>query len=230
MRTGRKFSSKNSRAAVAVERARRRRAPADSRKARIDRPAVARPSRALPGTGGSSTGRSRRRPRDRRRPSRRSVGQATGSSCVSGELPGAAFGFPVALDAGGRRRSGASPAQTAAPLICRQTAQPKPRATIACCASGHGSLPGFGRDQLPVGIARRDIAREGPHVGHVGDLVGAAVDHVAVLRSRVTETSCETKRTVTCAVVAPHFGAGDVGPCRSTRSGSRPSRPGSRAR
>ena len=41
------------------------------------------------------------------------------------------------------------------------------------------SLPGFGRDNLPVGIARRNVAREGPHVGDVGDLFGVAVDHGA---------------------------------------------------
>src|ERR1044072_7977615 len=46
------------------------------------------------------------------------------------------------------------------------------------------SLPGFGGDQLPVGIARRKVAREGPHIGHVRDLVRTAVDDVAVLVAR----------------------------------------------
>jgi hypothetical protein len=39
---------------------------------------------------------------------------------------------------------------------------------------------GFGRNQFPVRVARRHIAREGPHVGDIGDAIGAAVDDVAV--------------------------------------------------
>src|SRR6185369_15570302 len=42
------------------------------------------------------------------------------------------------------------------------------------------SLPAFGGEKLPVRIARREVARERPHVGDVGDLVGIAVDHIAV--------------------------------------------------
>src|SRR5690348_64908 len=41
-----------------------------------------------------------------------------------------------------------------------------------------------GRHELPVGIARRDVARKGPDVSDVGDLVGIAVDHVAGLVAR----------------------------------------------
>ena len=37
-------------------------------------------------------------------------------------------------------------------------------------AASSASLPGFGRDHFPVGIARGNVAREGPHVGDVGDL------------------------------------------------------------
>src|ERR1035437_659612 len=46
------------------------------------------------------------------------------------------------------------------------------------------SLPGFGSDQFPVRIARRQIAGECPYVGDVGHLLGIAVDHVAVLVAR----------------------------------------------
>src|SRR5664279_4256219 len=46
------------------------------------------------------------------------------------------------------------------------------------------SLPGFGCDQFPVRIARRQIAGECPDVGDVGHLLGIAVDHVAVLVAR----------------------------------------------
>src|SRR5207237_9424405 len=57
------------------------------------------------------------------------------------------------------------------------------------------SLPGFGRDQLPVGIARGDVAREGPHVGDLGDAVGRALDDGAraVARDR-NELRHETHR------------------------------------
>jgi hypothetical protein len=41
------------------------------------------------------------------------------------------------------------------------------------------SLFGFGRDYFPVGIARGDVAREGPHLRDVGDLFGIAVDNGA---------------------------------------------------
>src|SRR5664279_4008751 len=46
------------------------------------------------------------------------------------------------------------------------------------------SLPGFGCDQFPVRIARRQIAGECPDVGDVDHLLGIAVDHVAVLVAR----------------------------------------------
>src|ERR1035438_1188749 len=40
------------------------------------------------------------------------------------------------------------------------------------------SLPGFGCDQFPVRIARRQIAGECPDVGDVDHLLGIAIDHV----------------------------------------------------
>src|ERR1035438_10772401 len=46
------------------------------------------------------------------------------------------------------------------------------------------SLPGFGCDQFPVRIARRQIAGECPDVSDVDHLLGIAVDHVAVLVAR----------------------------------------------
>src|SRR4029077_12709415 len=45
-------------------------------------------------------------------------------------------------------------------------------------------LPGFGGDELPIGIARRQIARERPHVGDVGYLFRVAFDHAARLVTR----------------------------------------------
>src|SRR5690242_1331242 len=71
-------------------------------------------------------------------------------------------------------------------------------------------VPGFGRDQLPVRIARRHVTREGPHVGDVGDALGAAVDDVAVLVARRRdELGVETHRHL--RVAGAQFGCGDVG-------------------
>src|SRR5262245_63636304 len=48
------------------------------------------------------------------------------------------------------------------------------------------SVAGFGGDQLPVGIARRHVAGECPHVGDLGHLFRGSIDHGtgAVARDR----------------------------------------------
>ena len=69
---------------------------------------------------------------------------------------------------------------------------------------------GFGGDQFPVRIARRHVAGEGPHVGDVGDLLGIAVDDVAVLVARHRhQLGLEAHGHLDIA--AAHFGGGDLG-------------------
>src|SRR3569833_4246612 len=71
-------------------------------------------------------------------------------------------------------------------------------------------MPGFGRDQFPVRVARRHIARERPHIGDVGDTLGAAVDAVAVLVARRgDELGVEAHSHLRRAYA--QFGRGDLG-------------------
>src|SRR5438067_13601561 len=73
-----------------------------------------------------------------------------------------------------------------------------------------GSLPGFGCDQLPIGIARGEVARKSPYIRHIGDFVGTAVDHVAVAITRDRhELRHEAHRDL--GALALHFGTDDVG-------------------
>ena len=203
MRTGRKFSSKNCRAASPLERAGRERAAADLAQRRhasarvvagrssaraIGRQLARKVAKALAWSSAAQPSRSL---------------QATGSSCESGNLSG-----PGGPGTGGG--SSARPAHRCAMRLGRCRRRPMRRtecamlpATVHGCADAarapslgdsgtsgqwrrtgghsadHASLPGFGRDELPVGVARGHVAREGPHVGDVGDLVGIAVDDVA---------------------------------------------------
>src|SRR5664279_1875883 len=76
-----------------------------------------------------------------------------------------------------------SDAVAGAPAAIRPSAKPM----LICERGGNAamrSLPGFGCDQFPVRIARRQIAGECPDVGDVDHLLGIAVDHVAVLVAR----------------------------------------------
>src|SRR5665647_2467718 len=78
------------------------------------------------------------------------------------------------------------------------------------CGAAMRSLPGFGSDQFPVRIARRHVAREGPHVGDVGDLLGIAVDDVAgFVARRRHQLGLEADRHLNGA--AARFGGGDLG-------------------
>src|SRR5262249_60662318 len=67
-----------------------------------------------------------------------------------------------------------------------------------------------GGDELPVGIARGEVTREGPDVGHIGGPLRIALDHVARLvagyRNKLRD---ETHRDLGGA--AAQLGAGDVG-------------------
>ena len=56
--------------------------------------------------------------------------------------------------------------------IARQDQADKPRIAISLRL-----LPGFGRHELPVGIARRQVAGKGPDVGNIGYLFWISVDH-----------------------------------------------------
>src|SRR5215813_3995686 len=49
---------------------------------------------------------------------------------------------------------------------------------------GMRSLPGFSGEELPVRIARSDVASEGPDVRNVGYPLGIAVNHIAILVAR----------------------------------------------
>src|SRR5215813_9526149 len=56
-------------------------------------------------------------------------------------------------------------------------------------------LSGFGCDDFPIGIARRNFACEGPDVGHVGYLLGVPVDDIARAPTRDgNELGYETDR------------------------------------
>ena len=163
MRTGRKFCSKNARASPGFCGLRPTAFWQTLYSAPIHRLAR-RESARRAGSPCSFAGRRRTPRRDRPRPSLRSRPRSTGSYCASGIFSG--------LRACGRR--GAAPGRAA------RSAAPPIRPVLRCSASVPTSLPGFGGDQFPVGIARADVAREGPDVGDVGHLVGIAVDHRAV--------------------------------------------------
>ena len=94
-----------------------------------------------------------------------------GSYCVSGSFSGSRAERGVALRHGQDRQQ--SGARDADPCNASKAGR---RARRHCPASVATSFQ--------FGIARADVAREGPDVGDVGHLVGVAVDHRAVLGAR----------------------------------------------
>src|SRR5450759_584163 len=102
-------------------------------------------------------------------------------------------------------------------LAISPSPNPKQKPTMGLeVIAGMHSLPGggfgfsFGGDQFPIRIARRHIARESPYVGDVRDLLGIAIDDVAVLVARHRyQLGLEAYGYL--GVTAAHFGGGDLG-------------------
>ena len=201
MRTGRKFSSKNARASSRIERAGRVRAAGRLPAAPGD---IGRASRGAglrcAGTAGSSPETPRRLRRDRPPPSRRVRSSRPARAARSGT---------------DRCRASNPPAPLAGSCASRRVTGQPARAP-ACersrlrAARSVQSLPGFGRDQLPVRIARGH-SRAKVHTSVTSVTLSGEPSITLPARSRVTEISCDTKRTVTCAVLTAHLGADDVG-------------------
>src|SRR5262245_42015782 len=89
-----------------------------------------------------------------------------GSSCVSGARKGSTSLAPSGIVA-------------ANPNVAMTTDFETFRSQRDMAPAPSRLLPGFGSDELPVGIARGYVTREGPDVGDIGHLVRVAVDHVA---------------------------------------------------
>src|SRR5204863_8788012 len=104
--------------------------------------------------------------------------QALGSKPASGSFSAAGGVATEALHPGTRANT----------IVARRR---RPAAVIA----EPRLLTRLGGDQLPIRVTRRDVAREGPDVGHVGYFFGRTFDHVTgAIASHGNELRHETHR------------------------------------
>ena len=110
------------------------------------------------------------------------AGWAVGFDAAGGVALDAGWAAALATGLAGTSAglTGASDAIRAAALITRRARV----STRIARGPGQGSLSGFGRHKLPVGIARGQIARKGPHVGDLGNFVGAALHNITPVVAR----------------------------------------------